>query len=197
LHIETQNETTMTEESQFVLDEAKEGMENAIVHLEREFHKIRTGKASPDMLADVKIDYYGVMTPLNQAANINTPDARQIVVQAFDKNMLPVMEKAILAANLGFNPRNDGEVLRIQVPALTEERRRDLVKQAKAEAENSKVAIRNIRRSANDEAKTLKKDGVPEDEVKKLEEDIQKLTDKFIKQVDELSDAKEKDMMAV
>lgn len=187
----------MTEESQFVLDAAKEGMENAITHLEREFHKIRTGKASPDMLADVRIDYYGVMTPLSQAANINTPDARQIVVQAFDKNMLPVMEKAIQAANLGFNPRNDGEVLRIQVPALTEERRRDLVKQAKAEAENSKVAIRNIRRSANDEAKTLKKDGVPEDEVKKLEEDIQKLTDKFIKQVDELSDAKEKDMMAV
>lgn len=187
----------MTEESQFVLDEAKEGMQNAITHLEREFQKIRTGKASPDMLEDVKIDYYGVMTPLNQAANINTPDARQIVVQAFDKNMLPVMEKAILAANLGFNPRNDGEVLRIQVPPLTEERRRDLVKLAKSEAENTKVGIRNIRRSANDEAKTLKKDGVPEDEVKRLEDEIQKLTDKYIKQVDELSDKKEKDMMSV
>jgi ribosome recycling factor len=187
----------MTEESQFVLDEAKEGMENAIIHLEREFQKIRTGKASPDMLEDVKIDYYGVMTPLSQAANINTPDARQIVVQAFDRNMLPVMEKAIQAANLGFNPRNDGEVLRIQVPALTEERRRLLVKQARAEAEDTKVSIRNIRRSANDEAKTLKKDGIPEDEVKRLEDEIQKLTDAFIKRVDELSDAKEKDMMAV
>ncbi len=187
----------MTEESEFVLAEATEAMENAIAHLEREFQKIRAGKASPDMLDDVKIDYYGVMTPLNQAANINTPDARLIVVQPFDKNMLPVMEKAIMAANLGFNPRNDGEVLRIQVPALTEERRKMLVKQAKNEAENSKVAIRNIRRSANDDAKTLKKDGIPEDEVKKLEEEIQKLTDKFIKKVDELFEAKEKDMMAV
>nr|NQU90193.1 ribosome recycling factor [Bacteroidota bacterium] len=187
----------MTEESQFVLDEATEAMENAIVHLEREFQKIRAGKASPDMLGDVKIDYYGVMTPLNQAANINTPDPRLIVVQAFDKSMLSVMEKAIMAANLGFNPINNGEVLRIQVPPLTEERRRQLVKQAKTEAENSKVSIRNIRRSANDDAKQLKKDGIPEDEIKKLEDDIQKLTDKFIKKMDELIEIKEKDMMAV
>ncbi len=187
----------MTEESQFVLDETNEGMDNAIVHLEREFQKIRTGKASPDMLQDVRIDYYGVMTPISQAANINTPDARQIVVQAFDKNMLSVMEKAIQAANLGFNPRNDGEVLRIQVPALTEERRRQMVKQARGEAEDTKVGIRNLRRSANDEAKNLKKDGTPEDEVKRLEDEIQKLTDKYIKRVDELADAKEKDMMAV
>ncbi len=187
----------MTEESQLVLEEAKEGMEGAINHLEKEFHKLRTGKATPDMLEDVRIDYYGVMTPLNQAANINTPDARQIVVQPFDKNMLPVMEKAIMAANLGFNPRNDGEVLRIQVPPLTEERRRNLVKQAKNEAENTKVSIRNIRRTANDEAKNLKKEGVPEDEVKRLEDEIQKLTDKYIMMVDELSNAKEKDMMSV
>lgn len=187
----------MTEESEFVLDETTEAMENAIVHLEREFQKIRAGKASPDMLEGVKIDYYGSMTPLNQAANINTPDPRQIVVQPFDKNMLPVMEKAIMAANLGFNPMNEGEVLRIKVPPLTEERRRALVKQAKNEAENSKISIRNIRRSANDDAKQLKKDGIPEDEVKKLEDDIQKLTNKFIKIVDDLSDSKEKDMMAV
>jgi len=187
----------MTEESQFVLDEAKESMGNAIVHLEHEFQKIRAGKATPDILDDVKIDYYGAMTPLNQAANINTPDARQIVVQPFDKSTLSIMEKAIMAANLGFNPRNDGEVLRIQVPPLTEERRIALVKQAKNEAENSKVSIRNIRRSANDEAKQLKKDGIPEDEIKKLEDDIQKLTDKYIRQVDVVSEAKEKDMMAV
>jgi len=187
----------MNEESQFVLDEATEGMENTIVHLERDFHKIRAGKASPDMLEDVRFDYYGAMTPLNQAANINTPDSRLIVVQPFDKNMLPVMEKAIQAANLGFNPQNNGEVLRIQVPPITEQRRRDLVKQAKTEAENAKVAIRNIRRSANDDAKQLKKDGLPEDEAKKLEDDIQKLTDKYVKKVDDLFDAKEKDLMAV
>jgi len=187
----------MTEESQFVLDEATEGMENALVHLEREFQKIRAGKATPDMLDDVRIDYYGVMTPLGQAANINTPDPRLIVVQPFDKSTLSIMEKAIMAANLGFNPINNGEVLRIQVPPLTEERRRALVKQAKGESENSKVSIRNIRRSANDDAKQLKKDGIPEDEIKKLEDDIQKLTDKFIKKVDEMNDIKEKDMMAV
>ncbi|MBE0636930.1 MAG: ribosome recycling factor [Bacteroidales bacterium] len=187
----------MNEESQFVLDEAIEGMENTIVHLERDFHKIRAGKASPDMLEDVRFDYYGALTPLNQAANINTPDSRLIVVQPFDKNMLSVMEKAIMAANLGFNPQNNGEVLRIQVPPITEQRRRDLVKQAKNEAENAKVAIRNIRRSANDDAKQLKKDGLPEDEAKKLEDDIQKLTDKYVKKVDDLFEAKEKDLMAV
>ncbi len=187
----------MTEESEFVIDETTEAMENAIVHLEREFQKIRAGKASPDILDGVKIDYYGVMTPLHQAANINTPDPRQIIVQPFDKSTLPIMEKAIMAANLGFNPMNNGEVLRIQVPPLTEERRRALVKQAKNEAENTKISIRNIRRSANDDAKQLKKDGIPEDEVKKLEDDIQQLTDKFIKKVDDLSDIKEKDMMAV
>lgn len=187
----------MSEECEFVLDSAKEGMENAVVHLGREFQKIRAGKASPDMLQDVRIDYYGVMTPLNQAANVNTPDPRLIVVQPFDKSMLSVMEKAIMAANLGFNPQNNGEVLRIQVPPPTEERRRNLVKQAKNEAENSKVGIRTIRRTANDEAKQLKKDGIPEDEIEKLEDDIQKLTDKYIKEIDELFATKEKDVMAV
>jgi ribosome recycling factor len=189
--------TIMDEESQFVLDQAAEGMEAAIEHLEHEFHKIRAGKASPDMLEDVKFDYYGTMTPLNQAANINTPDSRLIVVQPFDKNMLPIMEKAIQAANLGLNPQNNGEVLRIQVPPITEQRRRDLVKQAKNEAENAKVSIRNIRRSANDDAKQLKKDGLPEDDVKKLEDDIQKLTDNYVKKVDDRIEDKEKDLMAV
>ena len=187
----------MTEESQFVLDETTEGMENAVSHLGREFHKIRAGKASPDMLNDVRIDYYGVMTPLNQAANINTPDARQIIVQPFDKSMLHVMEKAIMSANLGFNPQNDGEILRIKVPSLTEERRKVLVKRAKNETENTKVSMRNIRRSANEDAKKLKKEGIPEDEVKKLEDDIQKLTDKFIEKIDKLFEIKEKDVMSV
>lgn len=187
----------MNEESQFVLDAAREGMDGALEHLEREFHKIRAGKASPDMLEDVKFDYYGAMTPLNQAANINTPDSRLIVVQPFDKSMLPVMEKAILAANLGFNPQNNGEVLRIQVPPITEQRRKELVKIAKNESETAKVSIRNIRRSANDEAKQLKKDGLPEDEAKRLEDDIQKLTDQYVKKVDDLTDVKEKDLMSV
>lgn len=187
----------MSEESQFVLAEAAEAMENAIQHLEREFHKIRAGKASPDMLEGVKFDYYGVMTPLHQAANINTPDSRLIVVQPFDKNMLSAMEKAILAANLGLTPQNNGEVLRIQVPAITEQRRKELVKMAKVEAENARVAIRNIRRNANEDAKKLKKEGIPEDEVELLEEEIQRLTNKFIKRVDDLLEAKEKDLMSI
>ena len=187
----------MTEESQFVIDETTEGMEGSIQYFERELHKIRAGKASPDMLEDVRFDYYGVLTPLNQASNINTPDVRLIVVQPFDKNMLPVMEKAIMAANLGFNPQNNGEVLRIQVPPLTEQRRRELVKQAKNEAENAKISIRNIRRSSNEDVKQLKKDGLPEDEAKKLEDEIQKLTDKFVKKVDELLEVKENELMSV
>ena len=157
----------MTEESQFCYEVANEGMENAMNHLKREFQKIRAGKASPQMLDGVKIDYYGTMTLLNQAANINTPDPRQIIVQPWDKSMLDVIAKAIMAANLGFNPKNEGEILRIIVPQITEERRKDLVKQAKNEAENSKISIRNIRRSANDTAKKLKNEGTPEDEVKR------------------------------
>ncbi len=187
----------MTEEAEFCLDVAREGMENATSHLNKGFNKIRAGKASPQMLEGIKIDYYGVLTPLNQAANINTPDPRQIVVQPFDKSMLDVMEKAILAANLGFNPQNQGEILRIIVPALTEERRRELVRKAKTEAENTKVGIRNIRRSANDTAKKLKNDGTPEDEIKKLETEIQNLTDKYSNDVDKILEAKEKDIMTV
>ncbi|MFH1937025.1 MAG: ribosome recycling factor, partial [Bacteroidota bacterium] len=166
----------MTEETEFTLEEAREGMQLAISHLEKEFQKIRAGKANPMMLEGVKIDYYGVMTPIEQTSNISTPDARQIIVQPWDKSVLGLLEKAIMAANLGFNPKNEGEILRIVVPPLTEERRRDLVKKAKMETENAKISIRNIRRSANDTAKQLKKDGIPEDEVIKLETEIQKLT---------------------
>ena len=187
----------MTEETEFCLEEAREGMNNAIVHLEKEFQKIRAGKASPQMLEGVRIDYYGVMTPIDQTANISTPDARQIIVQPWDKSVLPLIDKAIQAANLGFNPKNEGEILRIQVPPLTEERRRDMVKRAKNEAENARISIRNIRRIANDTAKTLKKDGVPEDEVEKLEHDIQKLTDDFIAKVDKILEIKDKDIMTV
>ncbi|MFH1161004.1 MAG: ribosome recycling factor [bacterium] len=187
----------MTEETEFALEETREGMQLAITHLEKEFQKLRAGKASPMMLEGVRIDYYGVMTPIEQTASISTPDARQIIVQPWDKSVLGVIEKAILAANLGFNPRNEGEILRIVVPPLTEERRRDLMKKARSEGENAKISIRNIRRSANDTAKQLKKDGIPEDEVTKLETDIQKLTDEFIGQVDKLLEVKEKDIMTV
>lgn len=187
----------MHEEIEFTLEEAREGMHNAVLHLEKELQKVRAGKASPQMLEGVKIDYYGTMTPIDQTANVSTPDARQIIVQPWDKSVLGLIEKAILAANLGFNPKNEGEILRIVVPALTEERRKDLVKKAKTEAENAKISIRNIRRLANDTAKKLKKDGVPEDEVEKLEEDIQKLTDDHIVKVDKILEGKEKDILTV
>lgn len=187
----------MIEDCQIVYDLAKEGMENSITHLEREFQKIKAGKASPDMLAGVLVDYYGVMTPINQTANITSPDPRQIIVQPWDKSVLIAIEKAIMAANLGFNPKNEGEVLRIMVPVVTEERRIDLVKQAKAESENTKVGVRNSRRNANDEAKQLEKDGIPEDDVKKLQDEIQKLTDDHIEKIDKLFEAKEKDVMTI
>lgn len=187
----------MNEEAGFVLDEAEEGMKNAIGHLEKEFHKIRAGKASPAMLDGVRVDYYGTMSPIDQISNINTPDPRQIIVQPWEKAMLVPIEKAIMAANLGFNPQNNGEVLRIAVPPLTEERRKDLVKRAKAELESAKVTIRSIRRTAIDSGKKLEKDGVPEDEIKQLEKEVQLLTDKYSDKVDKLFDLKEKDIMTV
>lgn len=187
----------MNEEVQFLLEETREGMQLAISHLEKEFQKIRTGKASAQMLDGIRIDYYGAPTPLDQLSNINTPDPKQIVVQPWDKNALPLIEKAIMAANLGFNPRNDGEVLRIVVPPLTEERRRDLVKKAKTEGENTRVAIRNIRRTSNESARKLEKQGIPEDEIKKVESDIQELTNTYISKVDKLLEIKEKDIMTV
>lgn len=187
----------MTEEAQMCIDEAQESMDSAIIHLEKEFQKIRAGKASPSMLEGIMIDYYGAMTPIEQTANINTPDPRQIIVQPWDKSILAELEKAIMSANLGFNPKNEGEVLRIVVPPLTEERRLDLVKQAKNEAEQSKISIRNSRRNANDFAKSLEKDGLPEDETKKLMDNVQDLTNDFIGKIDKLLDAKETDIMTV
>lgn len=187
----------MTEESQFLLQETEDQMGKSVQHLEKELHKLRTGKATPQMLEGIRINYYGVMTPIEQTANITTPDARQIIVQPWDKSIIHDIDKAIMAANLGLNPKNEGEVLRIIVPPLTEERRKELVKKAKIEAENAKVSIRNIRRSSNDMAKDLEKEGVPEDEVKKLQEEVQKLTDKYIELVDKIVNQKEKDIMTV
>ena len=187
----------MTEESQLLLEETEDQMNKSAQHLEKELHKLRTGKATPQMLEGIRISYYGVMTPIEQTANITTPDARQIIVQPWDKSIIHDIDKAIMAANLGLNPKNEGEVLRIIVPPLTEERRRELVKKAKIEAENAKVSIRNIRRSSNDMAKDLEKEGVPEDEVKKLQDDIQKLTDRYIEMVDKIVNQKERDIMTV
>ena len=181
----------MREEAKMILEDAKESMESSLQHLDNELIKIRTGKANPKMLLGVKADFYGAQTPIEQMSNINTPDARQIVVQPWDKNTLGDIEKAILNSNLGFNPQNDGEIIRISVPPLTEERRIQLVKQAKAEAEDTKVGIRNIRRSANDMAKGLKDEGASEDLISNLEMDIQEITDEFIKKIDVIFDAKE------
>ena len=172
-------------------------MSAAVAHFEKDLQKVRAGKASPQMLDGIKVDYYGNPTPIEQVANVNTPDAHQIVIQPWERNMLPVIEKAILAANIGVTPQNNGEFIRLVIPAPTEERRKELVKKAKQDAEQTKVAIRNIRRTANDDAKKLKDDGVEEDAVKKLEADIQKATDEAISKVDKIMEAKEKEIMTV
>lgn len=184
-------------DTQNCLKQAKDSMNATVAHFDKELQKIRAGKASPQMLDGLKVDYYGNPTPVDQVANINTPDAHQIVIQPWERNMLPVIEKAILAANLGVTPQNNGEFIRLVIPAPTEERRKELVKKAKQDAEQTKVAIRNIRRTANDDAKKLKDDGVEEDAIKKLEIDIQKATDEAIGKVDKIMEAKEKEIMTV
>lgn len=185
------------EEIEFILDSAKESMEGSIAHLEKEFLNIRAGKASPQMLGSVFVDYYGSQTPLSQVSNVNVPDARTITIQPYEKSMLQAIEKAIMIANIGFNPMNNGDMIIINVPALTEERRRDLVKQAKAEAEDAKIGIRNARKDANTDIKKLEKEGTSEDICKTAEDDIQKLTDGFIRKVDEHLAAKEAEIMKV
>jgi ribosome recycling factor len=185
------------EEIDFILDSTRESMEGSLAHLEKEFLNIRAGKASPAMLGGVKVDYYGAQTPLSQVANINTPDARTITIQPWEKSMLQPIEKAIQIANLGFNPMNNGDNIIISVPALTEERRRDLVKQAKAEAEDAKIGVRNARKDANTEIKKLEKDGMSEDVCKSAEDDVQELTNAYIKRIDEHLAAKEAEIMKV
>lgn len=187
----------MNEEVKMYMDEAKELMQNAIVHLENELSKIRAGKANPKILNDVLVDYYGTPTPLSQIANITVPDPRTIAVQPWEKNMLAPIQKAIMNANLGFNPDNNGELVRINVPALTEERRKDLVKQSKSTGENAKVSIRNARRDAIDEFKKMVKDGLPEDVAKDAEAEVQKMTDNHNKKVEEILMVKEKDIMTI
>jgi ribosome recycling factor len=185
------------EEIEFILDSTEESMIGSIAHLEKEFLNIRAGKASPQMLGSVFVDYYGAQTPLAQIANVNIPDARTITIQPYEKSMLQVIEKAIMVANIGFNPMNNGDVIIINVPALTEERRRDLVKQAKAESEDAKIGIRNARKDANTEIKKLEREGTSEDICKTAEEDVQKLTDTFIRKIDEHLAHKEAEIMKV
>lgn len=187
----------MTEEVNFHLDVAKEQMQEAISHLENVLGKIRAGKANPQMLRTVKVDYYGVLTPLAQAANVSTPDAQTIAVQPFDKGLIAEIEQAIVDANLGFNPSNNGEKVIINVPPLTEDRRRDLVKQAKVEIENAKVSVRNIRQKANDEMKKLGKEGLSEDAVRDAETSVQELTNTYSAKIDVVYSAKEVEIMTV
>ncbi len=184
----------MNEEINFLLDATKESMDAAMMHLEKEFVKIRAGKASPAMLSNVKVDYYGSQTPLSQVANINTPDARTISVQPWEKNMLQEIEKAIMLANLGFNPMNNGDTIIINVPPLTEERRRELAKQAKGEAEDAKVSVRTARQDANKELRDL---DISEDLQKNAETDVQELTDTYTKKIDAFLDKKEVEIMTV
>ncbi len=187
----------MQEEIQLILEDAKDNMKKSITHLEDGLLKIRAGKASPSMLDGIMVEYYGSQTPLSQVANVNTPDAKTIKVQPWEKNMLEPIETAIQYANLGLNPQNNGEVIIIAVPPLTEERRRDLVKKARSEAENAKVSIRNARKEANDEIKKLQKDGLSEDMAKDAEGEVQKLTDSYNVKVDAEVDRKEKDIMTI
>ncbi len=179
------------------LDDCKEGMAKAVSHTESELTKIRAGKASPGMLDGIYVDYYGSSTALSQVSNINTTDARTIVVQPWEKSLLSTIEKAIIDSNIGLNPQNDGSIIRLAVPPLTEERRRDLVKRVKEEAEKGRVAIRNIRKDSNESIKKLKNDGASEDEIKQGEAEVQKLTDAYIVKVDQLAELKEKDIMTV
>ena len=172
-------------------------MNKAIAHLESELQKVRAGKASPSMLDGLYVDYYGTPTPLNQVASVNTPDARTLVVQPWEKTMIKPIEKSIIDANLGFAPQNDGSMIRISIPPQTEERRKELVKKAKAEGEHAKVGIRTFRKDANDNVKKAQKNGLPEDMAKDAEDKIQKLVDSYVVKIDKQLEVKEKEIMTV
>jgi ribosome recycling factor len=187
----------MTEELELIYEDAELSMKKAIGFLEVELTKIRAGKANPTMLDGIMVDYYGAPTPINQVANINIMDARTISIQPWEKKMLQPIERSIIAANIGMNPQNDGLNIRLYLPPLTEERRKELAKRAAAEGEHSKVAIRNIRREAIEEVKKLQKEGLSEDVAKDAEKDIQELTDRYIVLVDKHLAAKEKEIMSI
>ena len=184
----------MEEEIEFIIDATQEAMGKVLIHLEKKYTTIRAGKATPSMLSGVMVEYYGNLTPLNQVSNINTPDSMTISIQPFEKTLIQEIEKGIMMANLGFNPMNNGESVIINVPPLTEERRRELAKQAKAEAEDAKVRVRNERKSSNNELKEL---DLSEDLKKNLEMDIQEITDKHIQKIEQIFSNKEVEIMKV
>jgi ribosome recycling factor len=188
---------SMEEEVQLYLEDARERMNKAVDHLRDELLRVRAGKATPNILDGIVVDYYGVKSPLNQVSNINTPDAKTIAIQPWEKSMIEPIEKAILAANIGLTPFNNGEIIRISIPPLTEERRRNLVRQIKNMGENTKVSIRNTRRETNDEFKKLQKEGLAEDLEKDAENEVQEMTNEYSKIVDEMIASKETDIMTV
>jgi ribosome recycling factor len=187
----------MSDDLEFILEIARDGMKKALLHLENELVKIRAGKANPQMLEGLTVDYYGAPTILNQVANISVMDARTLTIQPWEKNMLQPIERSIINANLGVTPQNDGNIIRLFMPPLTEERRKEFVRRASGEGEQSRVAIRSIRRDAIEQIKKLQKDGLSEDEAKDAENEIQDITDKHIVLVDKHLAAKEKEIMAV
>ena len=187
----------MTDDLAFILEDASDSMKKAIAHLEAELVKIRAGRANPQMLDGISVDYYGSATPINQVANISVADARTLTIQPWEKNMLQPIERAIIAANIGITPQNDGAIIRLFLPPLTEERRKEFVKKAHNEGDHSRVSVRSIRRDAIEHIKKLQKDGLSEDVAKDAEKDIQALTDKYIAFVDKHLTAKEKEIMSV
>lgn len=187
----------MSDDLNSILADASKSMKKAIDHLEAELVKVRAGKAQPTMLDGIMVDYYGNPTPVNQVANISVLDARTLTVQPWEKSMLQNIEKGIIAANIGINPQNDGNIIRLFLPPLTEERRKELVKRSNGEGENGKISIRNIRRDAIEHIKKLQKEGLSEDQCKDAEKEAQDMTDKFISMVEKHLSAKEKEIMAV
>ncbi|HPR12396.1 MAG TPA: ribosome recycling factor [Bacteroidales bacterium] len=187
----------MNEDVELIIEETKDRMQKALEHLEHELARLRAGRSNPALLDGVSVDYYGVNSPLSQVSNINTPDAKTILIQPWEKAMLGTIEKAIMAANIGLVPVNNGEVIRINIPPLTEERRHQLVKQVRNEGETAKISIRNARKWANDELKSLMKEGLPEDIEKNAVDNVQELTNSYSEKIDKVIGLKEKDVMTV
>lgn len=187
----------MNEEIELIIEETTERMQKALEHLEHELARLRAGRANPALLDGITVDYYGVNSPLPQVSNVNTPDAKTITIQPWEKNMLNIIEKAIMAANIGLTPVNNGEIIRINIPPLTEERRHQIIKQVRNEGETAKISVRNARKWANDELKSLLKEGLPEDLEKEAAEQVQEMTNSYNTKVDKVMTIKEKEVMTV
>src|SRR5512137_939795 len=187
----------MNEDVELIIEETRDRMQKALEHLEHELARLRAGRSNPALLDGITVDYYGVNSPLTQVSNINTPDAKTIMIQPWEKNMLGTIEKAIMAANIGLTPVNNGEVIRINIPPLTEDRRHQLVKQVRNEGETAKISLRNSRKWANDELKRMQKDGLPEDIEKDATENVQEITNSFNTKIDKVMAAKERYVMTV